>query len=158
MKIPWKNRAAAWIAFPLLIWTIFAGCGVKALPSTPRLVPPPAVADLRASLDGNALRLTWTAPSGPEWEKSRPAGFRVYKGAVALDGDDCPNCPKTFQRVADIPLSEGESDSGGAFRFTYIETLEPGFQYSYKVMAFSRGAAIGEGSNVAEVVYKNSEL
>ncbi len=145
------NRAALWTALSLLILSVLAGCGVKALPVAPRVVLPPGVDDLEATREGDALLLTWTSPTGPAWDASRPAGFRVYKGAISLAGPDCPTCPKTFVRIAEIPLSEGKSDPDGALRFTYGEALERGVHYSYKVMAFSRSNAMGEGSNIVEI-------
>ncbi len=146
-----RRRAAPWTALSFLILSIFFGCGVKALPVAPDIVLPPGVDDLEGARDGDALTLAWTAPAGPEWEQSRPAGFRVYKGAVSLSGPDCPNCPKTFVRIADIPLSAGQSGPDGALRFIYKETLEQGVHYSYKVIAYSRSNAIGEGSNIVDV-------
>ncbi len=151
MRILSRHRAFLWMALPLLILPVLSGCGVKALPVAPDIVLPPGVDDLEATRDGGALTLTWTAPAGPEWEQSRPAGFRVYKSAVSLSGPDCPNCPKTFVRVADIPLSAGQSGADGALRFTYNETLEQDVHYSYKVMVYSKSNAIGEGSNIVDV-------
>ncbi len=152
MRIPPGNHAAP-RALVWLMTLLVVGCGVKAPPIAPDIVLPPAVVDLEGSRDGDALVLRWTAPAGPDWEASRPAGFRVYKGSVSLSGPDCPTCPRTFVRVADVPLSEGRSGPDGALRFSHRETLERGVHHSFKVAPYSRDGVMGEGSNVIDIDY-----
>jgi len=57
------------------------GCGKKAPPVPPHQAKPPTVTDLRASIDGGTLKLTWSgAITYPE---SLEKGYRyIYKVIV----------------------------------------------------------------------------
>ncbi len=136
------------IAFALF----FSCCGKKAPPMPPRQIQPPAVNDLRASIAGDTLRLTWTIPM--EKGKVTPglSGFIVYRSKKLVSESDCKSCPVLFRRVADIPIEAKGSAYLKKDNFTYSETLEKGYRYIYKLTVYTKGFANSD-SNYVDFIY-----
>jgi hypothetical protein len=129
----------------MLLCLCILGCGKKEMPSAPRQVPPQPVADLRVRLTGNQVELVWSFSKALYGSESI-TGFGVYR-ASELISESCGNCPLLFQRVADIPILEGQDDS---FVMTYRDSLEKGYRYRYKVICYSTGLS-SKDSNVVAV-------
>ena len=145
---------------PLIIILVFLlpGCGKKAPPVPPRQKPVPAVSDLKYSIDGDILTLTWTIPKGKEKAKTAFNGFIVYRSKRPISDSDCKNCPKLFQKVSDIPVditADNTIDAPGYENknIEYREEIEQGFLYTYKVVLYTKSGAQSRDSNYVDFNY-----
>lgn len=136
------------ITFSLLL----SGCGRKAPPVAPRQVKPPAVNDLSASIDGDMLKLTWTIPREKEKVTSGLSGFIVYRSKRLSSESDCKSCPVLFKRVTDIPIEVPSSGYIKRGNMIYVETMEKGYRYIYKVTFYAEGI-ISSDSNYVDFIY-----
>ena len=136
------------LTFALLL----SGCGRKAPPVAPRQVKPPAVNDLSASIDGDILKLTWTILRGKEKVISDLSGFIVYRSKKLSSEPDCKSCPVLFKRVTDIPIEVPSSGYIKRGNMIYVETMEKGYRYIYKVTFYAEGI-ISSDSNYVDFIY-----
>lgn len=144
----WNKKIVA-ILFAVL-GLIGAGCGKKAPPVPPGSKAMPVVSALQQSLQENLLILTWSFNA--EYGKE-PTGFYVYRSKVRQGDLHCPGCPVIFQRAAVVPYQEVKRDAKAFQPFEYLETLEKGYCYKYKVAAFSKDDLAGKDSNTIEFEY-----
>jgi len=131
---------------PIIIILVFLlpGCGKKGPPVPPSQKPVPAVSDLKYSIDGDTLTLTWTIPKEIEKGTTVSDGFIVYRYKRPISDSPCKNCPKLFKRVSDIT-----NDSPGYENknIEYREEIEKGFVYTYKVVLYTKSGAQSRDSN-----------
>ena len=123
---------------------VLSACGKKGAPVPPREKPPAAINDLKEKIQADQLTLTWTAPS-----LKKLAGFYVYRSKISAKLPDCKGCPVLFTRIASISLETVEDTS----LFSYSETLEAGYNYIYKVTAYSTAGLVSNDSNTVEFTY-----
>ncbi len=137
---------------PIFILTgvvlMISGCGIKAPPVAPAKVPPSAVKDLKGMAEGSSYKLTWSIPEASAKVRSGLAGFIVYRSKIPLSDSYCPDCPMLFERVGDIPM-KGKSN----IEMNYIDTLESGYRYTYKVITYNKKGAKSEDSNYISLDY-----
>jgi len=132
----------------IILVFLFPGCGKKGPPVPPRYKPVPAVSDLKYSIDGNILTLTWTIPKEKEKEKSAFSGFIVYRSKRPISDSDCKNCPKLFKKVSDIPADITIDAPGYENKnIEYREEIAKGFVYTYKVVLYTKSGAQSRDSN-----------
>ena len=140
----------------ILIAVVFLlpGCGKKGPPVPPRQKPIPPVSDLKYSIDGNILILTWTIPKEKENLKTVFNGFIVYRYKRPISDSPCKNCPKLFQQVADIPTEITIDASGNEDKnIEYREEIEKGFVYTYKVVLYTKNGVSSADSNYVDFNY-----
>jgi hypothetical protein len=127
-------------------------CGKKGPPIPPDMLPLLSVTSLEAKLSDNELELIWAAQTGKG--VASPDGFRIYRSKKSPKDSECPGCPDVFEKISE--LATGISLWGlGENRFNYRETLEDGYVYRYKVMAFTESGLKSEWSDTVEVVLKS---
>mgnify|MGYP001818227980 CR=1 FL=1 len=124
----------------------FYGCGKKAPPVAPQEKPIPAVDDLQGHREGHRAVLAWHLPA--EWGQQavEHGGFRVYRHRRSLHAEACPACPLVFEPVGTIPFA-------GTTPLKFVETIEPGYRYIYKVVGLGPTAVESGSSNLVEIVY-----
>ena len=137
----------------LYVMGLMSGCGRKAPPKPPGQPPQAEVKDLSRSLTEDRLTLAWSGPDGNGSRQSKTAGFFVYRSRKKLSGPDCRGCPVLFERIGEISL--GTTDPGGSERkvVRYVDTVEKGYRYFYKVVGYSKNGLVGKGSNIVEFDY-----
>jgi hypothetical protein len=141
------NRKNAWgCLFLVLLVILGTGCGRKRPPVPPSRQAPPAVEDLRAVVEGDEVRLTWTIPEMTRKARSAVSGVAVYRSKVPLTQPYCPACPILFERADEVSLKRFSGLKAVDKQF-YIEKIEKGFQYTYKINVYDRYGAEGEDSN-----------
>ena len=131
----------------LAAWVLvqYAGCGVKGPPIPSGYVKPARVDDLRYQISQDTITLYWTIPEGAQKPTYGIAGAKVYRLKTSLDTDVCLDCPLTFGLVESIPSKSGAVQ--------YRETLERGFQYTYKVVVYDETNQESEDSNIVQFTY-----
>jgi predicted small lipoprotein YifL len=141
--------------FYLKILTVFflvislSCCGKKGPPIPPDTVPLLPVTNLDAKLFDNLLELSWTAQAGRGM--AVPDGFRIYRSKRSLVNPECPECPDVFEMVSEMAVAF--SLWGWTERqINFHETLEDGYIYRYKVIAYTYRGLTSEWSNMVEVV------
>ncbi len=139
------------VFFLLLISLGFFACGKKGPPVSPEQLPTCEISDVKTTLMDDKLELSWSVKS--EKGFSKPAGFWIYRAKNPASEADCPNCPRIFKKVADISVKEGLLSLKKNPR-VYYETLNPGYIYRYKVIAYSRAGIPGKASGIVEVMAK----
>ncbi len=135
---------------PAIIILIFLlpGCGKKGPPAPPSQKPVPAVSDLKYSIDGDILTLTWTIPKEIEKVTTASDGFIVYRYKRPISDSPCKNCPKLFQKVSDIPVDTTNDAPGYENKkIQYREEILKGFVYTYKVVLYTKSGAQSGDSN-----------
>jgi hypothetical protein len=144
-----------YLYFYLKILTVFflvfslSCCGKKGPPIPPDTIPLFPVTNLDAKLFDNVLELSWTAQAGRGM--SVPDGFRIYRSKKSLVKPECPECPDVFEMVSEVAVAF--SLWGWTERqINYHETLEDGYIYRYKVIAYTYRGLTSEWSNMVEVV------
>lgn len=148
------NKNAAFRFSVLFVFVfLFSGCGKKAPPVPPHHVPPPSVKNLRADIDGDRLKLFWTIPE-LKGNKKCPvlAKSAVYRSKT-ISGSDCKDCPVRFKKIADIPIQVESLKESKKYRAEYVETLEKGYRYVYKVILFSDYGIKSDDSDYIDFVY-----
>jgi hypothetical protein len=127
---------------------VLAGCGRKLPPIQPGTYPPPAVRDLAFQVRGEEVVLSWTVPAGAPDKDSPAVGFKVLRSRqTEQEVAECQSCAPRFQAVGDVrPMDPVES---GAMQ--YVERLEPGYRYQYKVRSYSASNREGRDSNVVHL-------
>ena len=127
---------------------VLAGCGRKLPPIQPGTYPPPAVRDLAFQVRGEEVVLSWTVPAGSPDKDSPAVGFKVLRSRqTEQEVAECQSCAPKFQAVGDVRPTD-PVESGG---LQYVERLEPGYRYQYKVRSYSASNREGRDSNVVHI-------
>ena len=141
------------ISIFITIVCILSGCGKKAPPKPPRQDLPPVVYDLRSSIDGDMLKLTWTICKENENLLSNLTGFIVHRSKISISESNCKKCPIMFKRVADIPIEKNDPKNLAKKAMHYFEALEKGYRYIYKVNVYTYRGVVGRDSNIVDLIY-----
>jgi hypothetical protein len=123
-----------------------AGCGKKGDPIPPRLILPPAIADLTADSVAEGILLGWSAP-GPD---GRIDHFRILRSDTAAD-QACPGCPQDYRTFATLKVADQTLHRAGEKGFRYVDAaVAAGRFYSYRVSACDSQGHCGETSAPAQ--------
>ena len=121
----------------LLILTGSMGCGKKAPPLPPLAFIPPVPIQLTYQLTADRVTLQWKLD--PELQKKPGAidmAVEVYRAARALTEDACLECPLTFKKRAELPVTS----------VGHGESLERGYRYFYRLRTVKGNAVFSEYS------------
>lgn len=133
----------------LVAGVFFAGCGVKAPPRPPKILPPAAVSDLSGVMDGDVLQLMWGIPAEGD-DAGEAVGFAVYRSKVPIAEADCRDCPLTFQQVTRASVTPSDIQAG---QMTFSEPLEKGYRYRYKLRTYDVFGTGSDDSNTFSIDY-----
>ncbi len=134
------------LAGVIMLW----GCGKKGPPAPPTGSRPPRVVDLSYGISGNMLELSWSVPPTRAEARLPVTGFLIYRSQQSLLESACPNCPILFKIVGDVPVRRPGADQAGEPVITFTETLEPDYQYIYKVHGYSKDGIRSKTSNAVK--------
>ena len=137
-----------WMASVLLLW----GCGKKAMPEPPSGRRPPKVKDLKYSISENVMKLSWTIPKTSTKARLPIAGFFIYRSKQLGIDADCPNCPIHYQKIGEVLVRRGAPGQPDP-PLVYTQTVEPGYRYVYKVIAYDEDGITGRDSNLVDFMY-----
>ena len=137
------------LAAAILIW----GCGKKGPPEPPSGNKPPPVRDLKFSVTGNTIKLSWTIPPTTEKAKSEVAGFLIFRYQQPAHERECPNCPVIFKQTGDVPARTAGSKQTGRAPLVFSQTIEPGYRYIFKVKAYDDDGIASRDSNFVQFLF-----
>jgi hypothetical protein len=121
------------------------GCGKKAPPVAPRLIPLTAVADLQGVLSSGSVFLTWSHSE----QNASARGYVVLRAQSALSRPDCPECPLVFQKMDTVTLER--SARKRQHSLTFQQDVTTGFRYTFSVRPIQASGAQGPDSNLVVI-------
>jgi hypothetical protein len=152
-----KTGLAAVLACSVLLWAsavlMFYGCGRKDLPEPPRGKRPPAVNDLSYKVSNNTVELTWTIPATAAAAESPVTGFFIYEFKQTRMESECPNCPKFFNKIGEVPVRSSVSVEDELPSVAFVQPIDVGYRYIYKVVSVNDDEIFSRDSNEVELVY-----
>ena len=104
-------------------------------------------------MSDNTIKLSWTIPATTEKAKTPVTGFIIYQYKQASSERECPNCPVIFKKTGDVPVRGGGRGQSGAQPIVFVQTIEPGYRYIYKVKAYNDNGITGSDSNFVEFLF-----
>ena len=123
-----------------------AGCGKKTDPIPPRLILPPAIADLTADSIAEGIQLGWSA-TGTD---GRIDHFRILRSEAAAE-QACPGCPQDYRPFATLKAADRNLLREGGKGFRYVDAaVVAGRFYSYRVSACDSRGLCSEPSAPAQ--------
>jgi hypothetical protein len=135
-----------------ILGLLTSGCGKKAMPIAPHRIPPPRVSDLKGSLKGGQVMLSWTVPANEARRAGLPLTAVVYRSKLPLKGGGCERCPLRFEPVERLPVP-----AGAAPKMQYTQRVETGFRYTYQVVLMGEHHMAGDPSNSFETIVNESD-
>jgi hypothetical protein len=135
----------------VVFFVSFQACGKKGDPVPPRLVPPPAMSDLKASMMNGSINLAWTMPD----DSADISRVRILRSDLEIAGDDCPGCPRIYAPVGEMSPRDPKIVREGGRGARYVDAgVKPGRLYTYKVVFCDSYGNCGRDSNTAELKVK----
>lgn len=155
-----KRFEASRLIRPILVLglglLLMTACGKKGPPVPPEIVPPPAVTDLKAQITGNSLVLTWTGMVKTK-AKRAISGYIVYRSKQKLSAESCEKCPILFEKATTVPVLSSAAKKKNTVGMNYIETLQKGYRYRYKVIATTGTGDLGGDSNIVSFTHDSEK-
>ena len=143
-----------WIASFLLVLAgssfLGIGCGKKAPPRPPRLLPPPAVQDLAFTVHDGMVELTWSVAATVDRSASSPVAVKVFRARLSVEEAGCENCPIRYIVSGDIPIQKKRSEKSEPIKMSYTEFVDPGYRYLFKVIVYDEAGNGGKDSNIVQ--------
>lgn len=136
----------------MTIACMLSGCGKKNMPKPPKGNRPPQVSDLGYTITENSIKLSWTIPNTSNKAKSPASGFLIYRSKQSASEKNCTNCPMTFLKIGDVPVRSGVAGKPEP-SLIFVQTIEPGYRYAYKVKAYDDDGVVGQDSNLIDFTH-----
>lgn len=134
-----------------------AACGKKGAPVAPELTFPQPISDLQAFVKRGNLYLKWTIPKRNVngTRLTNLLGFRIFRQTNSL-GQISSTCPPKFDLVAEIDLDFPRATrvQDGVVIWK-DETIKPGQEYIYLVIAYNIFKRASPESNQVRVSWGN---
>lgn len=132
----------------LALVALSAACGKQGDPIPPRMVMPVPISNLEAHRAEKGIVISWGAPE-PKMDIART---RVFRSELDVAGEDCPNCPRRFDLIADLMPGDLKIEKGLAKFTDYNVKTE--FLYSYRIVLCNSASFCSAESNMAELRFK----
>ena len=139
----------------LVLGGVLCSCGKKGDPRPSGVVPPKAIADLKASLADYGVVLRWTIPEA----KGGIQKYRIERSEILAKGTTCPDCPPEYAVVADLSSNDPKLAKEGANVAIYLDSgIKAGYLYTYRVVTCDLSGLCSQASNLGEVVVSSDFL
>lgn len=150
-------RLRKWLVCLLLalgaLSSVWLGCGKKAPPVPPKHPLPPVVQDLRHTIQGDRVELSWTLPATADGSTATPAEVKVLRATQSAEEIGCEECPLRFRVAAEIPIHHQVFVKSGPQTLRFTEKIDPGYRYVYKVIVFDEYGMRSKDSNIVKFDY-----
>jgi hypothetical protein len=147
-KTLWKS--SVFVCFMLAL--VLNGCGLKANPVPVRSVPDyrMMVKDLQALASDEAVIVKWNFHD----IDGKIDYINIEKSEVGTAGNECKDCPRTFERVGQMQIQEVISDKRVSSALSYTDKkVVKGRIYNYRLILCENDGICQEAS-MAEINYK----
>ena len=133
----------------LVLGVVLCSCGKKGDPRPSGVVPPKAIADLKASLADYGVVLRWTIPEA----KGGIQKYKIERSELIAKGATCPECPREYAVVADLSSNDPKLAREGPNVAIYLDSgIKAGYLYTYRVVTCDLSGLCSQASNLGEVV------
>jgi hypothetical protein len=125
--------------------TLFTGCGLKGNPVSLSAVSDPReiLQNMKAVSSGDAVILKWDF-----YDKDTKINFiAVERSQIGTAGNECKDCPRTFERIAQVPVKgiRSENKESNILSFTDKKVVK-GKTYNYRLMLCDDSSVCLEGA------------
>jgi hypothetical protein len=135
----------------LMMLILFTGCGLKGNP-----VPLSAVSyqqrivqNMKAVSSGEAVILKWDFYDAD----AKINYINIERSEVGSAGNECKNCPRTFERIGQIPVRKMmENKESNVYSFTDRKVIQ-GKIYNYRLILCD-GSGVCLDGTAAEINFK----
>jgi len=136
----------------LMTVVFFTGCGLKGNPVSLSVASDhrQIVQNMKAVSSGEAVILKWDF-----CDKEEKINYiAIERSEVGSAGNECKDCPRTFERVGIVPVREmrAENKKTSILSFTDKKVVR-GKIYNYRIMLCDDSSFCQEGS-IAEINFK----
>jgi hypothetical protein len=133
----------------LVLGGVLCSCGKKGDPRPSGVVPPKAISDLKVSLADFGVVLRWTIPEA----KGGIQKYKIERSELLAKGATCPECPREYAVVADLPSNDPKLAREGANVAIYLDSgIKSGYLYTYRIATCDLSGLCSQASNIGEVV------
>jgi hypothetical protein len=133
-----------------IVLILFIGCGIKGNPVVSVPEYRQLVQNMKVVSSGDTIILTWNF-----FNKDEKINYiAVEKSEAGSAGNECKNCPRTFERIGQVSVKGIKADNKEAdiFSFTDKKVIK-GKTYNYRLMLCGDSGICSEGCT-AEINYK----
>lgn len=146
-KVP-PLRDRLWFLTVFFLLVLCGQCGIKGRPEPSRSPVPAAVHDLQAARVGNHLRLTWSSPEAGAVAFGGLQEFKVFRYRSPLMTGWGPDSPMPFRHLLTIKVRDPWPARQEDGHFIFADSVDPDFQYAYKVVTCHRSGGMSKDSNI----------
>jgi hypothetical protein len=147
-----KKSPARYSILYLVMFIMLIGCGFKTNPVSYPVIADkkPVIDNLEALAGGEAVVLKWNFR-----DKSGVINYiSIERSEVGTPGNECKNCPRTFQRIGQIPVKEEMPAKSGQTTLSYTDAnVVKGRIYSYRLMLCAKNGDCSPAST-AEINFQ----
>ena len=129
----------------LMTLILFTGCGLKGNPVSLSVVSEQRsiAQNMKAVLSEDAIILKWDF-----YDKDAKISYiNIEKSEVGSAGNECKDCPRTFERIAQVPVKgiRPENKESNKLSFTDKKVVK-GKTYNYRLMLCDDSSVCLEGA------------
>jgi hypothetical protein len=117
----------------LMMFANISGCGVKGNPVILKNVPDNTqiVRNLKTAASDNSVLLEWDVYA-KDLKKNYIA---IEKSELSSAGNECKDCPRTYERIGQILLNEKKQESNEYSSFVFFDKkVSRGKTYNYRLL------------------------
>ena len=136
----------------LVLLVVFSGCGLKANPEAMRSMPDYRliVKDMQAISSNETVILRWNFQD----MDGKINYINIEKSEVGSTGNECKDCPRTFERISQMQIKEIKLDNKVSSALSYTDKkVVKGRIYNYRLILCDDAGLCLEAS-AAEINYK----
>lgn len=145
-----QGKNSAFVCLVLLV--VISGCGLKANPEPRRSITDYKliVKDMQAIPSDESVILKWNFQD----RDGKINYINIEKSEVGTAGNDCKDCPRTFERISQMQIKEIILDNKVPSILSYIDKkVVKGKIYNYRLILCDDAGICLEAS-AAEINYK----
>lgn len=121
----------------LFFISLVGGCGLKAKPRPPQVLVPEAPTLLRAQVEAQGVRLSFTLPTRNRDGSGLTDLEIIEVQRASIEEEECPTCPTAYTPVAQIRYEYPQGEVLPSGRMSLLDRPESPGSYRYRVLAIN---------------------